>query len=76
MPNCLSNCCVPRKNKPKPAFTLIKLLVVVAIIALLMPSLSQAREQAKKATCLANLHQQLGWPTGFYQSENDGYHSN
>ncbi|MGN6370695.1 MAG: type II secretion system protein [Phycisphaerae bacterium] len=50
---------MPRLSN-KSGFTLIELLVVVAIIslliAILLPSLAGARNQAKQARCLSNLH--------------------
>jgi len=61
-----------RSGLKRAAFTLIELLVVVAIIALLLsillPSLSAAREQGKRAKCLSNLRS-LG--SSMYQYAND-----
>jgi len=60
----------------KKAFTLVELLVVIAIIALLMaillPSLQAARQQAQMATCQTHLKH---WGTIFtmYTNDNDGY---
>jgi prepilin-type N-terminal cleavage/methylation domain-containing protein len=56
-------------------FTLIELLVVVAIIALLiailLPSLSQARDASKLAVCGSNLHQ-LGAGIQLYSNDFGG----
>jgi len=56
-------------------FTLIELLVVVAIIATLMaillPSLGAAREQAKMAVCLSNLRQ-TGVGFTYYSDDQNG----
>ncbi len=59
-------------------FTLIELLVVVAIIALLLaillPSLARAKEHARRAACLSNLHQQ-GLGLSAYAADHKGLFS-
>jgi prepilin-type N-terminal cleavage/methylation domain-containing protein len=55
------------------AFTLVELLIVIGIvaflIALLLPSLSRAQEQARQLQCLPNLRQ-LGIAIVMYTNEN------
>jgi len=61
--------------KSRKGFTLIELLVVVAIIAvliaLLLPALGHAREQARKAVCSSNLHQILVAVNSYATTYND-----
>ena len=56
------------------AFTLVELLVVISIIALLLailvPSLGYARERAKRASCMANIHS-IGQSIFIYAFDND-----
>ena len=65
-----------RHERRRAAFTLIELLVVVAIIALLisilLPSLSQAREQARTVKCASNMRQ-FGLANQMYADEHDGW---
>ncbi|HEV8379439.1 MAG TPA: type II secretion system protein [Tepidisphaeraceae bacterium] len=57
-------------------FTLVELLVVIAIIALLiamlLPVLGRAKEQANRIVCLSN-HKQLVMAMAFYCNDNKGY---
>jgi prepilin-type N-terminal cleavage/methylation domain-containing protein len=65
---------VRHQNRPVGGFTLIELLVVIAIIAILaailFPVFAQARESARRATCLSNL-KQLGTAVMLYVQDYD-----
>lgn len=56
-------------------FTMVELLVVVAVVgllaAVLMPALARAREATRRAACANNLRQ-VGMALKMYSSENDG----
>src|SRR3954452_13610263 len=65
-----------RPGRRRPAFTLVELLVVIGIIALLiailMPSLSRARQQSQRIQCMSNMRQ-IGTATMQYTTENKGW---
>jgi prepilin-type N-terminal cleavage/methylation domain-containing protein len=68
--------CPLHRRRSLHGFTLVELLVVVAIVALLLavllPSLSKARESARRAICLANQHQ-LHLAATIYSNEWQGW---
>jgi prepilin-type N-terminal cleavage/methylation domain-containing protein/prepilin-type processing-associated H-X9-DG protein len=61
--------------RTRRAFTLVELLVVIGIIglliAILLPTLSQARQQAQGVACMSNMRQ-LGMAFLMYADENQG----
>ena len=66
----------PHARHARRAFTLVELLVVIGVIAvligLLLPSLSRARESAKKVKCLSNLRS-LGTAMILYADSSKGW---
>ena len=60
----------------RAGFTLIELLVVISIVALLvallLPSLQNARDAAKMAHCLSN-ERQISVAMGVYVNDHEGY---
>ena len=71
---CICRACVEKFHK-RTAFTLVELLVVIAVIAilaaLLLPALSRGKDAAQRIKCVSNLHQ-LGLATQMYWDENRG----
>uniref|UniRef100_UPI00266C9BE3 type II secretion system protein n=1 Tax=Victivallis vadensis TaxID=172901 RepID=UPI00266C9BE3 len=64
---------VPDSAEFRGWFTLIELLIAVAIItilaSMLLPALNKAREKAKRTHCMNNL-KQIGYAAGMYANDN------
>src|SRR5689334_6020865 len=63
-------------SRLRPAFTLVELLVVMAVLsvlaALLLPVLARARDDGRKASCLSN-ERQLAGALFLYTQDYDEY---
>jgi prepilin-type N-terminal cleavage/methylation domain-containing protein len=66
----------PSQTSRRGAFTLVELLVVIGIIsvliAILLPALTRARQQAMTVQCMSNMRQ-VGNAMLIYADQNDGY---
>ena len=65
-----------RNHRKRPVFTLVELLIVIAVITilagLLLPALNKAREKGRSVTCLNN-HKQNGMTFQIYADANDAW---
>jgi prepilin-type N-terminal cleavage/methylation domain-containing protein/prepilin-type processing-associated H-X9-DG protein len=65
------------RHQPQPGFTLIELLVVIAVISLLvsilLPSLKQAKDQAKRTICTTSLRS-IGFAYELYAEDSNNYY--